>query len=103
MAGGDMQSYMLSQDQGYTLSENEATTVVLQLVNALSHMHYYGVIHKGISLENVLLSSLSSPFELVKLTGFHNSEFCASDQHLRYPTQSGIVCMCVYVCMCVCE
>ena len=90
MDGGDLQSYMLAQDKGYTLSEKEATTVTLQLVNALSHMHYYGVVHKGISLENVLLSSSSSPFELVKLTGFHNSEFCETEQFLQYPTQSGV-------------
>ena len=89
MAGGDMLSYMLAQDKGYTVPERESTTVVLQLVNALSHMHYYGVVHEAISLENVLLSSSSSPFELVKLTGFHNSEFCASDQYLQLPTQSG--------------
>ena len=91
MAGGDLLSYMLAQEKGYTLFEKEATTVILQLVNALTHIHYYGVMHKSISLEHVLLSSSSSPFELVKLTGFHNSEFCPSDQCLRYPTQAGML------------
>ena len=91
MDGGDLLSYMLAQEKGFTVFEKEATTIILQLVNALSHMHYYGVIHKSISLEHVLLSSSSSPFELVKLSGFHNSEFCASDQSLRYPTQGGML------------
>ncbi|XP_012069828.2 LOW QUALITY PROTEIN: phosphoenolpyruvate carboxylase kinase 1 [Jatropha curcas] len=52
------------------LTEAEARVIFIQLMEAVSHCHRYGVVHRDIKLDNILLDSRKS----VKLADFGSAE-----------------------------
>ncbi|WCJ24037.1 Calcium-dependent protein kinase family protein [Euphorbia peplus] len=52
------------------LTENEARLLFIQLMKAISHCHNYGVVHRDIKPDNILLDSRNS----VKLADFGSAE-----------------------------
>ena len=64
--GGELLHYV-NQKAGKGLSESEAKTIFLQLVDAVSYCHNHYIIHRDLKPENVLLTDLDSPTKTIKV------------------------------------
>lgn len=67
-SGQDLHNLILSN--GGVVPEAEARMLFLQLMRAVSHCHEYGVVHRDIKPDNILLDSRNS----VKLADFGSAE-----------------------------
>ena len=85
LTGGNIRHYLREQREGFALVWEQAQVVLFQLISALSHLHYNGVIHKDLTLDNIGLVTKGS-LHHVKLTGFYICEIVKSpDQDLIAP------------------
>ena len=75
-AGGSLLDYVREKRR---LSENEASMLFQQLLAALEHCHWRGVVHRDIKLENVLLDGHGG----VKLIDFGLCGYYVHDKPLR--------------------
>lgn len=74
MEGGELFDYVVKKG---TLSEEEASVIVRQIISAVDHMHNLNIIHRDLKPENLLLTfpkssdgSTSSNFPQIKLIDF---------------------------------
>lgn len=56
-------------------SESEAVLVIKQLLQALNHCHFHGVVHRDVKPDNVLFDSRNN----LKLIDFGSAEWCEKD------------------------
>ena len=73
-SGGDLFSYI--EKRGFRLAEPRAASIIHKLSAACYYLHSYGIIHRDIKLENIMMSDNSdkaSPnlvdFGLAKILG----------------------------------
>ena len=92
MEGGDLLSYLKSQDRGaradgvatdgdilgagsmVALPEEDARTVFYQTISAVSFAHNHHICHRDLKLENILLK-IKGSIEMVKVADFGLSDF----------------------------
>ncbi len=62
-----------------TLAEDEMGIILLQLISGINYMHKYGIIHKDIRPENIVLTEIDGLLE-VKFTNFGCCEIMRTDK-----------------------
>jgi serine/threonine protein kinase len=74
MGGGDLFDYLKSR--AFRLTEERAREITLQLTMAVQYLHTFGIVHRDIKLENVMMSDCSekavpklADFGLAKMVG----------------------------------
>ena len=53
LKGGDLFEYL--EKRKFKISENRAAFIVNSIVNALEYLHSYGIAHRDLKLENILI------------------------------------------------
>jgi len=71
--GGELMEYVGKHG---ILSEMDARGILLQIVNAMQYCHSYGVVHRDLKLENVLLADVEELF--IKVIDFGISGVCTT-------------------------
>ncbi len=82
MAGGDLFSYLERRD--FKISEDKARSVAHQIASALYYLHSYGIVHRDLKLENILMVDLSNESEL-KLVDFGLSKILGPNETSTEP------------------
>lgn len=74
MAGKDLFDYI--QKRSFILSEDRVRQLGIQIVNAVRYLHDFGIVHRDLKLENVMMSDTSNTakpkivdFGLAKIIG----------------------------------
>jgi serine/threonine protein kinase len=74
MGGGDLFDYLKSRN--FKLSENQTQEIIYQLALAIEFLHSFGIVHRDIKLENVMMSDTTdssvpklADFGLAKIVG----------------------------------
>ena len=74
MGGGDLFDYL--KVRKFRLTEDRAREIILQLIQAVQFLHSFGVVHRDIKLENVMMSDVTdnaipklADFGLAKIVG----------------------------------
>jgi serine/threonine protein kinase len=57
--GGDLADTIAARRRAFP--ESQAVTILDGLISALAHIHYYGVVHRDVKAENILLDSDGTP------------------------------------------
>ncbi|KAL5737024.1 hypothetical protein ACOSQ2_031812 [Xanthoceras sorbifolium] len=78
--GGELLERILSRGGRYT--EEDAKTVVLQILSVVSFFHLQGVVHRDLKPENFLFTTREDD-ALMKVIDFGLSDFIRSDQRLN--------------------
>jgi serine/threonine protein kinase len=77
MKGGDLFVYLEKKE--FKITEDRARVISHQIASALYYMHSYGIAHRDIKLENVLLSDDSDEAEL-KIVDFGLSKILGPNE-----------------------
>jgi serine/threonine protein kinase len=67
MEGKDLFDYLKSRN--FQISERRGRELALQIAEAIQYLHSYGIVHRDIKLENVMMSS-SADNAVPKLVDF---------------------------------
>jgi serine/threonine protein kinase len=57
LSGGDLFEYLNKRE--FKITEDRARTISHQIANALFYLHTYGIAHRDIKLENILMTKSS--------------------------------------------
>lgn len=57
MKGGDLFDYM--SNQGFKIQEAHAQKIILQLIQGVRYLHSFGIVHRDLKLENIMMSDSS--------------------------------------------
>ncbi|XP_015837680.1 uncharacterized protein LOC661848 isoform X2 [Tribolium castaneum] len=79
VSGGDLCSFIIGQRYG-KLEERPARVYARQFASALAHMHSYGIVHRDLKMENVMLNSSQTQ---IKIVDFGLSNVWTSENPLR--------------------
>ncbi|XP_044264957.1 serine/threonine protein kinase OSK1-like isoform X1 [Tribolium madens] len=79
VSGGDLCSFIIGQRYG-KLEERPARVYARQFASALAHMHSYGIVHRDLKMENVMLNSSQTQ---IKIVDFGLSNVWSSENPLR--------------------
>ena len=72
MQGSDLFEYM--QKRAFNVSENRVKTITKQIAEGLIYLHNYGIMHRDLKLENIMMSDTSDT-ATIKLVDFGLSKF----------------------------
>lgn len=71
---GSLEDFLLKKNtsSGMKLEENEVREIVKQILQALQYLHENKIVHRDVSLENILVSKVGDRGDIqeVKLTDF---------------------------------
>jgi len=81
-AGGDLFTYLESKQ--FSIPENLAGTIIHKLSTALFYLHQYGIAHRDLKLENILLTSTDDNFD-IKLLDFGLSKIIGPTEFCKEP------------------
>ena len=82
MRGGDLYAFIEKHD--HKIGEGRARTIIHSLATALFYLHSYGIIHRDIKLENLVMVDESEESD-VKIVDFGLSKLVGSDEHCTEP------------------
>lgn len=71
--GGELMEHVQKKGK---LNEQEARTILLQIVNAIQYCHSHGVVHRDLKLENILFKDVEDLY--VKVIDFGISGVCTT-------------------------
>ena len=77
MKGGSLASYLHKKE--FNFFENEIKSITHQLVNALTYLHSFGIMHRDIKAENILLSKEDS-VKFIKISDFGLSKLITNEE-----------------------
>jgi serine/threonine protein kinase len=61
LSGGDMFDYLKRRE--FEISEDRARQMIHQIANAIYYMHSFGIVHRDIKLENIMMTDDSNTAE----------------------------------------
>eukprot|EP00347_Sterkiella_histriomuscorum_P019499 403341396 len=82
MAGGDLFNYLERRE--FKITEDKGRSFVHQIASALYYLHSYGIVHRDIKLENILMVDQSNESEL-KLVDFGLSKILGPNETTNDP------------------
>ncbi len=82
LQGGDLYEYLNKRD--FKVSETRARTIVHSMATALYYLHSYGIVHRDIKLDNVLMVDETDESEL-KLVDFGLSKMIGPNELCKEP------------------
>ncbi|CDW90010.1 myosin light chain kinase [Stylonychia lemnae] len=82
MAGGDLFNYLERRE--FKITEDKARNLTHQIASALYYLHSYGIVHRDIKLENILMVDQSNDSEL-KLVDFGLSKILGPNETTNDP------------------
>lgn len=68
MGGKDLFDYL--KNRGFKLQEDRVRDIMRQLLSALEYLQLFGIIHRDIKLENIMMSDFSDSMAIPKLIDF---------------------------------
>ena len=77
MAGGDLFSYLERKD--FKITEDRARSMAHQIASALYYLHSFGIVHRDLKLENILMADKTDDSEL-KLVDFGLSKILGPNE-----------------------
>lgn len=77
MAGGDLFAYLERRD--FKITEDKARSIAHQIASALYYLHSYGIVHRDLKLENILMVDMNNDSEL-KLVDFGLSKILGPNE-----------------------
>ena len=77
LRGGDLYSFL--EKRNYKITESRAQSIVHSLATALYYLHSYGIIHRDIKLDNVLMIDESDDSD-VKIVDFGLSKLVGPNE-----------------------
>ena len=82
MSGGDLFEFLSKRE--FKITEDRARTISHQITNALFYLHSYGIAHRDIKLENILMTKASDDSQ-VKLIDFGLSKILGPGESSQDP------------------
>eukprot|EP00826_Nyctotherus_ovalis_P061634 TRINITY_DN878_c0_g2_i1.p1 TRINITY_DN878_c0_g2~~TRINITY_DN878_c0_g2_i1.p1 ORF type:complete len:146 (-),score=26.09 TRINITY_DN878_c0_g2_i1:432-869(-) len=82
MQGGDLYDYLEKRE--FKVSEERARTIAHSLATALFYLHSYGIVHRDIKLDNVLMTDCTDSADS-KLMDFGLSKMIGPNEHCKEP------------------
>ena len=82
MAGSDLFDYLVSNE--YKLSENRVRETVYQLALAIKYLHKYGIVHRDLKLENIMMTDKSEQ-SIPKLVDFGLAKIIGPNEKANEP------------------
>ena len=82
MAGGDLYAYF--QDFNFNLGEERVCEIMYQILQGLQYLHSYGIVHRDLKLENVMMTCNKS-FAVPKLVDFGLSKMVGPNERAKEP------------------
>ena len=80
--GGDLLSYFERYE--YKLPETKVCEIIYKLAMALYYLHSYGIIHRDLKLDNILMTDLSDKAD-IRLVDFGVSKIIGDDEKCTEP------------------
>jgi len=87
--GGDLLSYFERYE--YKLPETKVCEIIYKLAMALYYLHSYGIIHRDLKLDNILMTDLSDKAD-IRLVDFGVSKIIGDDEKCTEPIWHFIFC-----------
>jgi serine/threonine protein kinase len=82
MAGKDMFDYL--QQRTFMVGEQRVKELALQIAEAINYLHNYGIVHRDIKLENIMMSDESNE-SVAKLADFGLSKIMGLSEKADEP------------------
>lgn len=82
MAGNDLFDYL--QHRNFKLGESRAREVAMQIGKAVAYLHNYGIVHRDLKLENIMMSD-NSEKSIPKLVDFGLSKIIGPSEMTTEP------------------
>lgn len=82
LAGGDLFTFLDKRD--FKITEDRARSIASQIASALYYLHSYGIAHRDIKLENILMVDQTDDTEL-KLVDFGLSKLLGPNETCNDP------------------
>ena len=82
MAGADLFDYMQSKD--FNMGEDRVREITYQLALGLQYLHKYGIVHRDLKLENVMMTDTSN-FSNPKLVDFGLAKMIGPNEKAEEP------------------
>ena len=77
MAGGDLFNYLEKRE--FKITEDKARQIAHMIASALYYLHSYGIVHRDLKLENILMVDTSNDSEL-KIVDFGLSKILGPNE-----------------------
>jgi calcium-dependent protein kinase len=77
------QLFDLLKNKKVVFSEKKSALIIYQIMNAINYLHINKIIHRNLSLENILVSSTDDDIYYVKLSGFKVASFKQPQMHRK--------------------
>jgi calcium-dependent protein kinase len=77
MAGGDLFNYLEKRE--FKITEDKARQIAHMIASSLYYLHSYGIVHRDLKLENILMVDTSNDSEL-KIVDFGLSKILGPNE-----------------------
>lgn len=82
MQGADLFDYLQSRD--FNLGEERVRDIAFQLVSGLKYLHSYGIVHRDLKLENIMMTDNSNK-SIPKLVDFGLAKMIGPSEKAEEP------------------
>ena len=82
LKGGDLSGYW--EKRNYRISEMRTCTIIHSLATALYYLHHYGIVHRDLKLDNILMADETEDSD-VKIVDFGLSKMIGPGEKCKEP------------------